>query len=242
MTNLVAIIQARMGSTRLPGKVMKRLLGKTVLQHVVQRVRACRRITSLVIATTTAGEDDVICDEAKRLDVLCVRGSRDDVLSRFCLAARAAKADAIVRVTSDCPLLDSAVLCHLVEEFLNHQVDYCSNTMARSYPRGLDAEVFTREALERADREANLAYEREHVTPYFYEHPESFRLRSVAAGRDLSAHRWTLDTPDDWRLIERVYEAIGTCDFGMQEVLDLLQREPQLANINAHVEQKKLAG
>mgnify|MGYP003340477344 CR=1 FL=1 len=237
----VAIIQARMGSTRLRGKVLKPLAGDTVLGHVVRRVRLAKRLDAICIATTESPGDEPIVTECARLGVGCWRGSEHDVLSRYFDAARAGGADVIVRVTSDCPLFDGALLDEMLAVFhASPGLDYLSNVQARRFPRGLDAEVFTFAALTRAHREATRQHEREHVTPYFYQHPELFSLHSFVGNEDLSAHRWTLDTPEDWQFVEAVYAALGA-DFTTADVLKLLKARPELAKLNAHVEQKKLA-
>ena len=236
----VAIIQARMGSTRLPGKVLKPLAGDTVLGHVLRRVRQAKRLDAICIATTESPTDDPIVAESARLGVSCWRGSEQDVLARYLGAAQASEADVIVRVTSDCPLFDGALLDEMLAVFIaTPGLDYLSNVQARRFPRGLDAEIFTFTALARAHREATRQHEREHVTPYFYQHPELFRLHSFVGASDLSEHRWTLDTPEDWQFVEAVYAALGA-DFTTADVLNLLKARPELAKLNAHVEQKKL--
>ena len=242
---VVAIIQARMGSTRLPGKVMKRLCGKTILSHVISRVRACSLVDEIVVATTTSLADNVIVTESEKFGVNWFRGSEEDVLERYYLAAKEYKADVIVRVTSDCPLFDGEVLTEMLEYFsieTSHglEMDYLSNCLRRSYPRGLDAEIFTFEVLEKAFQSAHQPYEREHVTPYIYEHPEIFNLHNQTYDDDLSNYRWTLDTEDDWILIEEIYKNLyheGEI-FTTDEVVDFLEENPELLFINAHVEQK----
>lgn len=241
----VAIIQARMGSTRLPGKVMKTLAGRTVLAHVAERVRLCPLVDEVIVATTTSAADDVIVGECARLGVRCFRGSEQDVLSRYHAAASQALADVVVRVTADCPLFDPLLLEQMLRQFRDARaagepLDYLSNTLERSYPRGLDAEVFTFAALERAHREARLPAEREHVTPYLYRHPERFQIRGVKSERDLSRHRWTLDTPEDWAFISALFEQLGAGRFGTRAVLEFLERRPDLVALNAHVAQKAL--
>lgn len=243
----VTIIQARMGSTRLPGKVMKPLCGKTVLFHVISRVKACSLVDEVVVATTTSLADDVIVAEAEKCGVNWFRGSEEDVLERYYLAAKQYQADVIVRVTSDRPLFDAEVLNGMLEYFQTEttnglKIDYLSNCLRRSYPRGLDAEVFTFEVLEKAFQSANQPYQREHVTPYIYEHPEIFSLHNQNNDDDLSDYRWTLDTQEDWRLIEEIYKNLYHEQkiFTTDEVLDLLVVNPELLLINAHVEQKTL--
>jgi spore coat polysaccharide biosynthesis protein SpsF len=245
---IAAIIQARMGSTRLPGKVLRQLCGKPILAHVIDRVRASQAIDQIIVATTDRPADDPIAVLASTLGVTPFRGSEDDVLSRFYFAALAVKAETIVRVTADCPLFDGVLLRAMIEEFATQRrrgerLDYLSNTLTRTYPRGLDAEIFDFATLERAQREATQPFEREHVTPYIYGHPESFAFKNFAEARDLSHHRWTLDTEEDWQLIEAIYTALYRNDrlIGTEEILDLLDRQPALAALNARIVQKATA-
>ena len=230
-----------MGSTRLPGKVLKPLAADTVLAHVVRRVRQAKRLDGICIATTESPSDEPIVAEAVRLGVRCFRGSEQDVLARYFGAAQANGADVIVRVTSDCPLFDGALLDAMLAVFhATPGLDYLSNVQERRFPRGLDAEIFTFAALARTHEAATQPHEREHVTPYLYQHPEQFRLSSFVGKSDLSAHRWTLDTPEDWQFVEAVYAALGP-RFTTADVLNLLKARPELTTLNAHVEQKKLA-
>lgn len=231
---VAAVIQARMGSTRLPGKIMRPLAGRPVLAHVIERVRACPLIREVVVATTALPRDDVVVELADSQGVRTHRGSEDDVLSRVYDAARGA--DVVVRVTADCPLLDPDLLERMLLRFTaareaGRALDYLSNTIVRTYPRGLDAEIVTFEALERAYRQAIDPYEREHVTPYIYRHPEMFRIEPFTGERDLSGLRWTLDTEEDYRFLTEISAALAGQDasFGMQAVLDLLARRPDLA-------------
>jgi spore coat polysaccharide biosynthesis protein SpsF len=243
-----AIIQARMGSTRLPGKVLRPLCGKSVLAHVIDRVRASGVLDEVVVATTDQPADYTIATLAKALGVTAFCGSEADVLSRYYFAASQSHAETIVRVTSDCPLFDGDLLRAMLEAFERqsdggNRADYLSNTLTRTYPRGLDAEIFTFAALERAHREATQAFEREHVTPFIYNHPELFSLKNFAGDRDHSRHRWTLDTAEDWQLIEAIYTALYRPDrlFGTDDILALLARQPNLIALNAHVKQKATA-
>lgn len=237
----VAIIQARMGSTRLPGKVLLPLLEMPLLHWVVRRVRQSHLIDEVVIATTTDPRDDAIVDLCIREGWLYSRGSEDDVLDRYYLAAQAHQADVVVRITSDCPLIDPRVLDYVISAFhaAAPAIDYASNSIARSYPRGLDTEVFTFAALEAAWREDRSGW-REHVTPFIYNHPERFRLRSITNPTDYSHHRWTVDTPEDYELVRRIYEHFGHGDFDWRDVLGVLNQHPDWVMINEHVEQKKL--
>lgn len=244
----VAIIQARMGSTRLPNKVLEQVEGHTVLGHTVRRAQAIVGVDQVVVATTRAARDEAVVAEAARLGVACFRGSENDVLSRYVEAARAVDADVVVRITSDCPLLDpveSAKVVRALHEAIarGEAMAYASNTLDRRYPRGLDTEAFTREALERAHARADSPREREHVTLTMYEHPDDYRLCSVASDSgDASRHRWTVDTADDLKLVREVMARLWPSHgdrFGLSEVLAVIDREPWIAELNHHVEQKK---
>ena len=228
-----------MGSTRLPGKVLMTVGTEPVLARVVHRLRRAALIDGIIVATSDRPADDAIVRECNRLQVACFRGSENDVLDRYWQAAQWCGAEAIVRITSDCPLIDAELVDETIQAFLSHSADYTSNALERTYPIGLDAEVFTIATLERTWRAAREAYEREHVTPYIYEHPELFRLVSVRDERDYSAYRLTLDTHEDLQLIRTIYSRFeGRDDFGWQDVLALMEREPELAQLNARVLQK----
>jgi len=238
---IVTIIQARMGSTRLPGKVMLDLGGDTVLARVVRRLRRAALLGEVVVATTTQPADDIILEECRRLSVQVFRGDENDVLDRYYRAAKWAKAEAVVRITSDCPLIDWEISDETVRRFLDQQPDYASNALARTYPRGLDTEVMARQPLARAWKEAHQPYQRVHVTPYIYENPSRFRILSVRAASDYSSHRWTLDTPEDLAFLRAVYERMGSDDgFDWRDVLALLDRDPALMDLNRNVMQKAL--
>jgi spore coat polysaccharide biosynthesis protein SpsF len=236
---ITAIIQARMGSSRLPGKVLHDLGGRTMLARVCSRTAQAALVDQLVVATTTESCDDAIAAECLQLGVACFRGSEHDVLDRYCAAAAAFRADAVVRITADCPLIDAELIDDVIVALLRHQPDYAANVLRRTYPRGLDAEIATRAALERAWREATEPYQRVHVMPYFYQHPERFRLRSVTGDEDLSRHRWTVDSAEDLELVRAIYRRLaGDGGFSWREVLCLVQREPALAALNQNVRQK----
>ncbi len=240
-----AIIQARTGSTRLPGKVLKKLYGKTILQHVIERVQQAKSIDSIVIATTRLSRDDAIVDEAVRCGVQYFRGSEDDVLARYYLAAQESNSDTVVRITSDCPLIDPLVTDEIIK-FFQEKKRYDIVTNAgndinnRTYPRGLDIEVFSFFALEQAYRQACKPYQREHVTPYIYEN--SAKIYFYKNSTDYSRYRWTLDTGEDFILIKEIYRHLykGKHDFYLADILRLFEQYPELIKINAHVEQKKL--
>jgi spore coat polysaccharide biosynthesis protein SpsF len=239
---VVAIIQARMGSTRLPGKVLKNLCGQSVLARVVNRTRRARLLNEVVVATTDQPADDAVVRESGRLSIPCFRGNEADVLDRYYRAAQHCAAESVVRITSDCPLIDPELIDATIQAFLYQKADYATNSLVITYPRGLDVEVLTAEALGSAWHEALESYQRAHVTPYLYEHPERFQIASLTSDEDLGHHRWTLDTPEDWELIEAIYTDCsgGRDDFSWRQVLELLRRKPQLAEINSHVQQKAI--
>jgi spore coat polysaccharide biosynthesis protein SpsF len=240
--NIVAIIQARMGSTRLPGKVLKDIGGETMLARVVKRTQRATSLSQVVVATTTSLADAAIVTECVRLKVPVFRGDEEDVLDRYYQAGQAHKADAVVRITSDCPLIDPGVVDQVVQAFLDARPDYASNTLERTYPRGVDTEVVTMTALHRAWREAREPYQRVHVTPYFYQNPQLFRLLSVKADADYSRYRWTVDTSEDLAFVQTVYTRLGNDDaISWRAVLTLLESEPVLAELNRYIQQKELS-
>jgi len=238
---VVAIIQARMGSTRLPGKVLKNLEGETVLARVLARVKRAATIGEVLVATSDARGDDVIVSECKRLDTKVFRGDENDVLDRYYRAAQFSKAEVVVRITADCPLIDPQITDKTVNRFLEERPDYASNALIRTWPRGLDTEVFSLQTLECAWSESSETYQRAHVTPYMYQHPERFKVLAVTGEGDYGDLRWTLDTAEDLEFLSAIYSRLGgRDDFGWQDVLSLLVREPGLSLINRHVVQKAL--
>ena len=241
---VVAIIQARMGSTRLPEKVMKNILGKPVILWDLDRVSLSKLIDEIVVAIPYGTENDVIADTIKEYNdkIVIAKGSENDVLDRYYQAAVQTNADVVVRITSDCPLIDPFVIDNVIKHFLDNDCDYCSNSLTRTYPRGLDTEVFSFKALETAWNEAKKDYEREHVTPYIIENLDKFKLLNVANDIDLSHLRWTLDTKEDFEFIGAIYERIHSKKqlFLMDDVLELMDKESELIDINKHVEQKQI--
>ena len=236
----VAIVQARTGSTRLPGKVLKDLAGESMLARVVQRLARARTLDAVWIATTTESGDDALAELCKGRGWPCTRGSEEDVLDRYHTAAQEAGADTIVRITSDCPLIDPDVVDRVVEG-LTDKIAYSSNTIpVRTFPRGLDTEAFRADALEDAWMEADSISDREHVTPFLWRQPDRFRQATITAESDFSLHRWTVDTEEDYALVRRIYGHFGNDAFGWREVLELVEAPPEWRDINAHVEQKAL--
>lgn len=229
--HITAIIQARTTSTRLPGKILKELpldSGITVLEQVIRRVKHSHRIENLIVATTVDKADDSVCDIAKKEGVKCFRGDRDDVLSRYYRAAKSNKADVIVRITSDCPCVDAGVTDTIIDAHLESKRDYTSNTLKRTYPRGLDTEVFNFGVLEKAYKGAEDSYEREHVTPHIYRNPEVFKVTNIEAPPELYAPdvRVTLDTKGDYDLLCRIFENLYTQNefFTAYEIVNFLKK------------------
>lgn len=239
----VIFIQARMGSTRLPGKVLMDIGGQTMLARVVNRARRTKTVRTIVVATSMSVRDDVIMEHGRALGVDVFRGDEEDVLNRFYKAAIAFNADVVIRITADCPLIESGIIDKVVTTFLEvyPKADFAANTLQRTYPQGMDVEVASFRALERAWRQARNFYQRAHVFPYIYENPDSFDLISVTDERDNSWMRWTVDTQEDLEFIRAVYSALGNDDHvSWREVLVLLDRQPELLEINKHVRQKAL--
>jgi spore coat polysaccharide biosynthesis protein SpsF (cytidylyltransferase family) len=225
---VVAILQARMGSSRLPGKVMMDIRGKPMLARVLERVLAIPAVDRVVLATTTHPRDEVLLTCAESLGVAAFAGSEDDVLDRYYQGARKFGARIVVRITADCPLLDPAISGAVVARLLEGSADYASNTDPRSFPVGLDTEAFWFPTLEQAWHEARLPYEREHVTPYIRNHPERFSQTNVAATADYSSLRWTVDTPRDLDIVRRLYEHLPDGEYGYQALLAILEKRPEL--------------
>ncbi|WP_019424724.1 cytidylyltransferase domain-containing protein [Paenibacillus sp. OSY-SE] len=242
MPKVVAIVQARMGSSRLPGKVMKPLIDHSVLGHVILRLKAVNSINKIVIATTQNPEDDVIICECNKYNVPVYRGSTEHVLSRYYEAAKKFNADIVVRVTSDCPLIDPEITENIINYFFELDADYVSNKIIETFPRGLDTEVFTMSSLEKAYKGAYNDIHREHVTPYIYLHSDQFKLVNYSLEKDYSAYRWTLDTREDYQLIESIYEKLYKPNniFSWLEIIQLMEDYPELKEINSHVKQKQL--
>jgi spore coat polysaccharide biosynthesis protein SpsF len=240
MRRVVVIVQARMTSTRLPGKVLMDLAGKPMLERQLERLARCKHVDEVVLATTTNATDDPLAELGARLDVRVHRGSEHDVLDRYAGAARAADADVVVRVTSDCPLIDPAET-DLVVVALDADVDYAANVLERDLPRGLDVEALWRDTLERVDRMATSAPAREHVTYFIQaERPDLFALRAVRRPFDAADLRWTVDTPEDLALVRRLYDELGLAEkpLPLADVIAHVRAHPELAAINAAIAQK----
>lgn len=247
-SRVVGISQARMTSTRLPGKILLPAAGKPLLAHHLERLRRCRTLDAVVLATTVNATDDPVARLGEELGIPVFRGSEQDVLARFAGAAALGAADTVVRVTSDCPLIDPALVDALVAGFLEDgTADYRSIDVGR-FPRGLDAEVFRRSLLDEAAAMATDPAEREHVTPYIYRRPDRFRLADPLIPPEgqpdgsLPPQRWCVDEPADYELVRRILEALlpGKPNFGWQDCCSVLHDHPDWADLNAAVRQKTL--
>jgi spore coat polysaccharide biosynthesis protein SpsF len=239
---VVAISQARTGSSRLPGKVLLPILGRPLLAYHLERVSRAKLVDEVVVATTEGPDDDAIVTVCADLGVSVFRGSEDDVLGRYAGAAASYAADVVVRVTSDCPLIDPVIVDRTISQFvrMSPDVDYVSNRLVPSYPRGLDAEVLTRAALESAASEATNPEDREHVTLFVWRQPERFRLSNVRHPVNLSHHRWTVDEAADLDLMKKIISEVYPKhpNFSLQDCLDALAEHPHWAAINSDVEQQ----
>jgi len=238
---LLAILQARFSSSRLPGKVLKPILGKPMLARQIERVLQSHRIDHLLIATSTDPSDDALEDLCRQITIPCFRGSLDDVLGRFYQAAKTLQPQHVVRLTGDCPLIDPEIIDAVIDFYLAGDYDYASNAVQPTFPDGLDVEVFRFPILEQVWKEATLPSQREHVTPFIYQHPERFQIGHYRNPENLSHLRWTVDEPEDFTFVTRIYEALFPVnpEFRMQDVLSLLQQRPELATMNQKFERNE---
>jgi spore coat polysaccharide biosynthesis protein SpsF len=238
---IAAIIQARMGSTRLPGKVMKTLSGKPMLWHIITRLSYSKKIKKIIIATTDKDEDKVIAKFAQETGTDFYCGSSEDVLDRYYQAARRFGVCHIVRITADCPMIDPEVVDKVIDFYQTKKCDYASNVLKSTMPDGLDTEVFSFQALEKVWREAKKPSEREHVTLYIYNHPELFKIDNRSNTPDLSGMRWVVDEEIDYRFVVEVYKNLYKDGeiFYMNDILDLLSNHPELSNINKKIKRNE---
>jgi len=266
--HVIAIIQARMASSRLPGKVLLDIGGQPMLARVVERVKRARTVERVVVATTTDPSDDPVERLCQERGYPCYRGSAQDVLDRYYQAARLFGAEIVVRITADCPAVDPGLIDETVKALYEPSTvsrqsalvgcpgssavddihpstfyDFAANRLpppwGRTYPIGLDVEVCTFAGMETAWKEARQPHQREHVMPFFYENPQRFRIRLLDYETDLSAYRWTVDNAEDLELLRQIYNRFGERDdFSWLDVLALFEREPELAQINAGMRHK----
>ncbi len=237
---IVIVVQARMGSGRLPGKVLRPLVGKPMLVHLLERLQTCRSNCELAVATSREPQDGPIVDWARSLGVYVHQGSENDVVERYYETVSALGADAVARVTADCPFIDPQVVDQVVEAFREAQPDYAANVLERTWPRGLDVDIYSARVIEAIHRDAAAGAEREHLDLHVLGNPARFSALSVRGSRDYSTKRWTVDTPEDMELVRRVYAELyarlGV--FGWRDVLTLLRTNPEWETINRDVVQR----
>ncbi len=239
---VVCIIEARLKSSRLPGKVLKPIMGKPMLELMCERLQRSRLIDDLVIATTDQESDEPIVDLAKKIGVLFFRGSEDDVLLRVLNAAKTYKADIIVETTGDCPLNDPAMVDKVVADFLMGGADFVSNTLQYSTPRGTDVRVFKTESLNEINDISDDLADHEHVSLHYWEHPEKYRLRNVSTDFDESVKDWrlTVDTIEDFNLVKKIYEGLyfKNSAFNLSDIIKFIKENPELLKFNENIIQK----
>ena len=233
-----------MTSTRLPGKVLMKICNKTIINLIIERLRQCKKVDDIILAIPNTNQNDVLEEYAKKLGCHYYRGSENDVLSRYYQTANHFDVTDIVRVTGDCPLIDPILVDLMIEHYLKEEVDYVAIGIEGNFPRGLDAEIFSFKTLEKVNAEAHHIYEREHVTPYIYEHPEYFKTKFIEASGKLRRPdlRLTVDTTEDLKFVKEIFKNLYKEDqlFYTEDVIDFLDSHPELLSINALVSQKKL--
>ena len=233
MTKIDCIIQARMGSTRLPGKVMMKVdKTNTILSHVINQLKNSKKIDRLIIATTDLQEDDIIVNHAKILKTDLFRGNAVDVLDRYYQCAKKFSSEIIVRITADNPLIDPDIVDDVINQFLKNSFDYITNANPRTYPYGTEVEVFSFQALEEASNNAENPSEREHVTPYFHNNKEEFKISNIKLTENLSHLRWTVDRENDLKFVKKIISEIKNRPILMQDIIKLISKKPEILDIN----------
>ena len=238
-----AIIQARCGSTRFPNKVFALIDGKPLLWHVVNRLKHATKIDDIIVATTVSEKDDKIEEWCKENNVHCFRGSEENVLNRYYSASEAFPSDYVVRITADDPFKEPKVIDAVITKLIEEGYDHVTNNLPPSFPEGLDCEAFKKSALDRSEKEAETAFEREHVTQYIYHHPEIFKIGNVSNAENLSYLRWTVDKDVDFEMVKAVYAHRNPANKGillMDEILDILKAYPEIERINSEVERSAM--
>lgn len=238
-----AIIQARCGSTRFPNKVFALIDGKPLLWHVVNRLKYVTKIDDIIVATTVSEKDDKIEEWCKENNVHCFRGSEENVLNRYYSASEAYPSDYVVRITADDPFKEPKVIDAVITKLIEEGYDHVTNNLPPSFPEGLDCEAFKKSALDRSEKEAETAFEREHVTQYIYHHPEIFKIGNVSNAENLSYLRWTVDKDVDFEMVKAVYAHRNPANMGillMDEILDILKANPEIEKINSEVERSAM--
>ena len=233
--NIVAIIQARMGSTRMPNKVMHKIIDTPMIKILFDRVSLSKKINKIILATTTNHNDDLLANYLKHINYDVYRGDEVNVLDRYYQAAEKENADVIVRITGDCPLVDSSLVDQCVQEFKNSNVDYFSNIEPPTFPDGLDIEVMSLASLKIANKEASTKYDREHVTPYIHKNPEKFQISNFENDIDLSNFRWAVDEKDDLLFVKKIVSKLNKKPILINDILNVIKNEPKIFEINLNV-------
>ncbi len=235
MKKTAIIIQARMGSTRLPGKIMKKILNKPMIDYLIERASKSKMIDDIIVATSDTKENKELVDFLKAKSVKYFIGDENDVLSRYYYTAKKFNIDNIIRVTADCPLIDATIIDDTVKKYYKDKVDYASNIFPRSFPKGLDTEIFSFNSIEKAFNEANSLYDREHVTPYIRESGK-FDISNISYEKDYSYLRLTVDWEEDFKLISKIFNQFKpNIFFNWLDVVDELFKNPELIQINNHL-------
>jgi spore coat polysaccharide biosynthesis protein SpsF (cytidylyltransferase family) len=239
-------IQVRLGSKRLPDKALIKIEGRSVLEWIIRRLRHCQELSGLVVSTTNQAKDDPLQDIAENLEVPCFRGSETDLIQRLLGTAYMVSADALVRITADCPIVDSQLVDQMVRIYRRRlgEIEVVTNGCPPTFPDGLDIEILPRDTLERMDREVADSLHREWFTVYLYRHPQSYRIMNIRHGEVLTDLRWTLDYPEDLELIRRIYSYFRGSEetFTMKQVLEYVREHPELMNINRHLVDRVVDG
>jgi len=242
MNNISVIIQARMNSNRLPGKVLRKIDNKPIIEFLINRINKSELIDNIIVATSNNLEDNQIVDQCKRMKINYFRGSENNVLSRYYEASIKFNLKSIVRICADSPFIDHIILDKMISNFFDKSssYDYLSNTLNQTYPVGMNIEIFTHSSLEQAFLNSNQKYQLEHVTPYIYENPNLFNLGQEHLSEDYSSIRITLDEEDDYILINKIFEniKIKKIEFGLKEIIELYNSNPNLFKLNSHIKQK----
>lgn len=239
---VAAIIQARLGSTRLPGKVLKQLNRKPLLEHIVDRTKICKNIDYVLVATTNNPLDDDLCDWCKKNSIDCFRGDESNVLKRYYDAATAINANIIVRITADDPFKDPNVIDAVIEQLIEHELDFSFNNSPPTFPEGLDTEVFTYSALKSAYYSDTTKFEKEHVTQFFYHNSDKYKMMNYSYKEDLSNIRLTIDSDEDFILAKKIYECLSPNGemFYLDDILQLFKSHKELLEINKNVKRSAM--
>lgn len=235
---IIAIIQARTSSTRLPGKVLMSIGNKTILEWVIERTKKASYVDEVIVATSTKKQDDIIEKLCKKLNIKCFRGSEEDVLSRYYEASKQIKANIIVRITADCPFADPLIIDEIIKIHLKNKNDCTMNNTENSYPRGTDVEVFNFECLEEAHLNADKPYQREHVSPYMWKDSKRFKVEIISKPFNYSHVRLCVDEIDDLTFLKELYKKLNGELFTLQDIMSVLNNYPHFLKINQHIKQK----